>query len=220
MGQYTDPAQANLTVGGNQYHQHPELSPRTSCAARSRRFFDVGAQQPRAEGGRGLRVRRGDVQPRSPTAGAPSSTITRTACRRCGPATSRRSRRSSATGAPTRSSSRTTSRSKRTVGQRRACCSTATSSRRTSRAAAAARRRCRSRGAPRSTSRTATRARFLRFGFGDEVQPRLGVSYQLRDASGRQGRTRTGAATTTWTRSRAAAAWRRTASSRRRPSST
>ena len=35
-----------------------------------------------------------------------------------------------------------------------------------------------------STSRTATRCTFLRFGFGDEMQPRLGVSYQLRKGKG------------------------------------
>ena len=101
------PTQANLTVGGNQYtniqnYRRHEVARHVQPVLRHRQ------NQPRAEGGRRLRVRRGDAQPRSPTAGARSSTSRRTACRRCAPATSRRSRRSSVRGAPTRCSSRTT----------------------------------------------------------------------------------------------------------------
>jgi hypothetical protein len=51
---------------------------------------------------------------------------------------------------------------------------------------------------------------FLRFGFGDEIQPRLGLSYQVRDGKGDKAYANW-AATTTWIRNRAAAVSRRTA---------
>ncbi len=58
---------------------------------------------------------------------------------------------------------------------------------------------------------------FLQFGFGDEVQPRLGVDLSDARRMPATSSTRTGRATTTWTRSRRPAVWLRVACSRRRP---
>ena len=106
MGQYTDPTQANLTVGANQFtniqnYRRHEVRGDVHAVLRRRQ------EQPRAEGRRRLRVRGGDVQPARQRLGHRSPTSRRTACRRCARATTRRSRRSSGRGAPTRCSFRT-----------------------------------------------------------------------------------------------------------------
>ena len=62
MGQYTDPAQANLMVGGNQFTNIQNYR-RHEVRGTFSQFFDVGQKQPRAEGRRRLRVRGRDVQP-------------------------------------------------------------------------------------------------------------------------------------------------------------
>ena len=107
MGQYTDPSQANLTVGGSQFANIQNYQ-RHEVRGTFSQFFDIGRTSHTLKAGVGYEFARGDSSTAPPTAGARSSTSRRAACRRCARGTSRRRRRSSAGRTPTRCSFRTT----------------------------------------------------------------------------------------------------------------
>ena len=183
MGQYTDPAQANLITGGTRVHQRAELSPprgarhgrrSTSTSGRTSHVLKAGVGYEFAEeeldrvangwgaiadvtvsGVPALRARYYTPQPPQFGQGDTYSLFVQDASR-----------------------SRTGCRSTP------ACCSTATRSGSAWTAAAAARRPIALKGGAAVYESDGDTCTFLRFGFGDEIQPRLGVSYQLRKGKG------------------------------------
>ena len=214
MGQYTDPSQANLIVGAGaftnvQNYQRHELRGTFS------QFVDIGKTSHTLKARPRIRIRRGGLQPHGQRVGRNRQ---HHAGRGAGAARALLHATNAAAG--TDSYLRAVRPGRHGVGVSHVAQSRASSE---SRRYVAARRRQRRmpRGGPAEVVRPLYESNgdtctFLEFGFSQEVQPRVGFTYQFRDGRGRQGCTRIGAGITTWIRNRARAVSRRAGFSRRR----